>query len=321
MTATSILQPVDRLNRMDLLRLQPIDVNTVIYHANCQDGFFGAFAFCVLTHGTGQMHGVAAGDGHGLHALGLRDRKIAFIDVAFEYEALQQLEAAGNVYIVLDHHKTSYERLLGLVSNTHAFFDMEHSGAYLGWRFFHPDTQVPTIVRYVEDYDLWRFELVNSRIINAALETHWPFDFQYWLIYGLEESLLAELTRDGVKVLEVKRSLVRSFCKRAHGATLMVPRAVGDLPEVIAVNSSVLQSELGHQLLDSYPGFAVAAVYGYDGVRSGWTVSLRSRKGGVDVSKIAQQFGGGGHASAAGFFKAAIMPAFLIHHRVVEGSQ
>lgn len=40
--------------------------------------------------------------------------------------------------------------------------------------------------------------------------------------------------------------------------------------------------------------------------------SLRSREGGVDVSEIAKQFGGGGHKHAAGFrlpeFRAVIAP-------------
>jgi nanoRNase/pAp phosphatase (c-di-AMP/oligoRNAs hydrolase) len=41
-----------------------------------------------------------------------------------------------------------------------------------------------------------------------------------------------------------------------------------------------------------------------------FTISLYSKKGGVDVSAICKSFGGGGHAGAAGFTSKEL-PAFL----------
>lgn len=31
---------------------------------------------------------------------------------------------------------------------------MDHSGAYLVWKYFFPDTDIPLFIRYIEDADL-----------------------------------------------------------------------------------------------------------------------------------------------------------------------
>ena len=56
-------------------------------------------------------------------------------------------------------------------------------------------------------------------------------------------------------------------------------------------------SEIGHAILDRYPDvdYVVMAMPGID------TISMRARKGEVDVGEIAKANGGGGHAAASGF--------------------
>ena len=70
-----------------------------------------------------------------------------------------------------------------------------------------------------------------------------------------------------------------------------------DGQEVPMVTSCVLQSEIGSRLAKKHP--FVVIMFELDGKR---VYSLRShRKSGVDVSKIAAKYGGGGHPNAAGF--------------------
>ncbi len=56
-------------------------------------------------------------------------------------------------------------------------------------------------------------------------------------------------------------------------------------------------SEAGHILAEGEP-FAAC----YWDTPEGRTFSLRSTDGGIDVSEVATQYGGGGHAAAAGFW-------------------
>ena len=59
----------------------------------------------------------------------------------------------------------------------------------------------------------------------------------------------------------------------------------------------IFASELAGALAEGHP---FAATYYFNGKEEVW--SLRSRgESGIDVSEIAQQYGGGGHKNAAGF--------------------
>jgi nanoRNase/pAp phosphatase (c-di-AMP/oligoRNAs hydrolase) len=63
------------------------------------------------------------------------------------------------------------------------------------------------------------------------------------------------------------------------------------------INVTHMISELGNKLAEKHP-FAALYFDTGDGKR---VFSLRSVEGGVDVSEIAKQYGGGGHPHAAGF--------------------
>ena len=83
----------------------------------------------------------------------------------------------------------------------------------------------------------------------------------------------------------------------------IIKRLIGNADKVnfegysaLAVNSPVLQSEIGNALVKK--GAKVGIIWSQ---RNGKRYfSLRSNHG-VDVSKLAQKFGGGGHRAASGF--------------------
>ena len=76
---------------------------------------------------------------------------------------------------------------------------------------------------------------------------------------------------------------------------------IGD-HQVPAVNSPLLNSDIGAALLERFPEAPFVAIYvnAADGEQR-W--SLRSRAGEFDVSQLASQMGGGGHQPAAGFLQ------------------
>jgi hypothetical protein len=70
--------------------------------------------------------------------------------------------------------------------------------------------------------------------------------------------------------------------------------------EIVTINSPVFQSELGNLGYDKYPN-AVIVVYNINLSIGKVILSLRSHNDGPNVAEIAEKFGGGGHAHAAGF--------------------
>ena len=68
------------------------------------------------------------------------------------------------------------------------------------------------------------------------------------------------------------------------------------MPVAVTGWSGFWKNSVCRAILDKYPDVMIAAVVD---PLSG-AVSLRSRKDGPNVAKIAEKFGGGGHAQAAG---------------------
>ena len=77
---------------------------------------------------------------------------------------------------VLDHHLGNRDVVESMPEYV---FDEKRSGATIAWSYFHPDTIVPMLLRYVEDGDLYVFKLPDSRAAIAYLYAQ-PFHFDVW---------------------------------------------------------------------------------------------------------------------------------------------
>lgn len=280
-------------------------MHKVIYHANCPDGFCAAWV--ARQHLPADTVFIAAQYGDDPPEVG-PDDWVYVLDFTYPAAELVALREACGKLVVLDHHKTGAECIRGLVregdqvSETSArrftvydadllvVFDLDKSGAMLAWRYFTVQKQPPAIVKYVQDRDLWHWHLANSRAINAYLGTL-PHEFDAWDMAAQD---LVEFNENfrmmGSGILLYQRKLVASLASKARRIRI----GEHDVP---AVNSSVLQSELGHALCPGEP-FAVIYFQKQDG---DWVFSLRSDADGLDVSEVAKAHGGGGHARAAGF--------------------
>lgn len=173
-------------------------------------------------------------------------------------------------------------------ANIYCNFDMTRSGAGLAWDFFHPGIPRPELIGHIEDRDLWRFALPNTREIQAALFSH-PYDFAVW--DALMAADLQVLATEG-RAIERKHhkdiaELVKVCQRRMTIAGESVP--VASLPYT-------LTSDAGHLMAQGEP-FAAC----YWDTSEGRVFSLRSQDDGADVSEVAKAYGGGGHAHAAGF--------------------
>ena len=262
---------------------------TVIYHKDCFDGFGGAWA----AHSK-LPNALYIPQAYHDEFPDLGDtRKLFIIDFSFDRNVMVGLHerlGADNV-VLLDHHITAKDELAG-VPNCHV--DLTRSGAVMAWQYFSPDTTVPALLKYVEDRDLWKWQLPYSRAVSAYIGS-WFGDrtFDRWNILDSEMSSdLGKVIGEGNAILRANQQLVEQACSYVHTVTI-------DGYEVPAVQSGVLQSEIGARLIELHPHAPFAAVYIKDKGRTRW--SLRSHEGGHNVAETARKLGGGGHPAAAGF--------------------
>ncbi len=262
----------------------------VIYHADCPDGFGAAYAAWKIYGDNASYIPLKAHVNE--PPAGLTDKEVYIVDFSFTKDVLQTLLDTNKSVLVIDHHISAKEDVTAFPDN---IFDNDHSGAVLAWMHFHPDTEVPEVLKYVEDTDLWRFALIESREFSTALGQY-EMDFAVWdkLITDLqEENNLINFIAKGSLLAKFEDKLVAHMMKRKE-------RVLFEGHEVWAVNSCEYASILGNNLAElnlAEEQEPIGIVYYHtDGMVK---ISLRSI-GDCDVATIANKYGGGGHKNAAG---------------------
>ena len=269
----------------------------VIYHADCTDGFGAAFAFWKCFGDRFEYYPAR----HDKPAPDVTDREVFIVDFSYSYEQTVEMAKQARKVVILDHHKTAQESLGQLLKEkvVSGEFDMNRSGAVMTWDYLYgKKSDRPFFISYIQDRDLWRWQLPNSREISAWLSS-FPQEFEVW--DELSTTCFDDAAREGAAISRRHNQIVKDLVKTAFKIN------VGGY-SVFAVNAPRhFASDVGHEL-SKMRQFGVT----YHDSDFGQVYSLRSSNG-FDVSEVAKMYGGGGHAAAAGFG--------LKHGESLEGAQ
>lgn len=260
---------------------------TVLYH-NDADGFGAAFAVWRCFGRKEDINIIPVQYGQPVPEIPEGTTWLLIVDFSYDLETLRGL-ADRMQMLVIDHHASAEETLRKFrgYQGSDVAFDMDLSGAGLTWKIFADNGEVlPDLLAYVQDRDLWRFELPESEEVNLYIE-QMPRTFDAWAEFDLDEARAAGAVLKAFRDNQIRRQVeqVRELDFLGH----LVP----------VVNCVVNISEVGHALLQKF-AFAPFAVMFFDRADGQRVFSMRSR-GDFDVSALAVEQGGGGHKSAAGF--------------------
>lgn len=262
--------------------MDPSSVNTVIYHADCTDGFGAAYSAWKCLGNRAEYHACK----HGTAPPDVKGKNVVILDFSFDNATTKQMIEEANSLIVIDHHKSAMVELHD-IANTH--FDMTKSGAMLSWEFFHPGKEPPKFIKYIQDRDLWEWKLEYSKEFSAAFDMV-PFEFEEFEKFE-DDSVFDDAVKRGSYILAYSKTVVKKIADKA------IPRKLAG-HEALVVNASHWMSEIGNALS---PHCDLALIWFHDHEDKKIRVSLRAFHDNIDASEIAKQFGGGGHKSAAGF--------------------
>ena len=317
----------------------------VAYHYPCPDGAFGALAAHVALRARGarvrwaplkvflpEAERIAS-----LAAALAPDETLFLIDITGGAAFVAACCARARRVVVLDHHKTGEADLaapaLAGLANLERHFDMARSGATIARDYFglpalllgagagadadaarqRPD-QVLRLFSLVEDNDLFRHALPDSKLFSAGLEDmRLEFDanaggggpdavFSRLLALDADETIargrVAVVEQDRVIGEELAAAFRVDIAGPAGGAPLMSCLAV-------VTRHPDLRSTQGNRLAaqSAAAGLAAAGAVVYEEAALGadtLKVSLRS-VGDVDTTVVSSAFGGGGHKNASSF--------------------
>ncbi len=262
--------------------MEPTSVNCVIYHADCTDGFGAAYSAWKCLGNRAEYHACK----HGTPPPDVAGKNVVILDFSFNNSTTKSMIEEAESLMVIDHHKSAMVELHD-ITNTH--FDMSKSGAMLAWDFFHPGKEPPKFIQYIQDRDLWKWELPYSKEFAAAFDMI-PFEFEEFEKFE-DDSVFDDAVKRGSYILAYSKTVVKKVCEKAQNRKM-------DGKDVMVVNASHWMSEIGSRLA---PDCDFAMIWYWDHEARETKVSLRAFHDAVDVSEVAKKYGGGGHKKAAGF--------------------
>lgn len=261
----------------------------VVYHANCKDGLTAAAAFySMLKDDAEYLPGIYQDANFDIEVF--RSRHVYIVDFSYPLSLMEQICEVAEKVTLLDHHESAIQACKHITAKN---FDMsrcttERSGAAIAWNFVSGYT--PLLVKFVEDYDTWKFQHEETKLINAALDLEERSVRHYFEL--VTERSIASLVHTGQTLIALQDVYLDSIM---HGCLRTMP--IGGMNLTVANANGMFASKLGNRIAEANDP-KIGATY-YD-TRHGRVFSLRSI-GDIDVSEIAKLYGGGGHKNAAGF--------------------
>lgn len=257
------------------------------YHADCIDGSASA-AILKKKYPVIQLYPVKH-DGT-LPEIDVTGAILFIVDFSFKTEVMKNFKIQAKEVYWYDHHKTALpiQKELGW-----GIINLEESGASLTWKQEFPTLPLPPVIAYVKDKDLWQWKLPHSREMSLLLkeyeDIHEPAK-QAW------QHLLHFSQQDCEALLSSAQVLAKSLKRRLKEASQKGFEVNFEGHKTFALNWSQESSEMGEYIYQELK-YPVALMFYYSG--KSWVFSLRSQT--VDVSELAQKYGGGGHPGASGF--------------------
>lgn len=276
----------------------------ILFHGNCMDGTGAKFAAWMKYQDTAKY--IPVQYGQPMPDLGNDpDTELYILDFSYPKEVVKELQAKFKKVVILDHHKTAEADLKELVSEN-IVFDMNRSGAMMAWQYFHPDLSAPELIKHIQDRDLWKFELADTKCVHAGLGLL-KGNMNAWKNYAdprinekddygyLPEAYMPQLIASGKSILTYEQQQLDAAVPKKVKVINFYGYKAG------IINSGYLVSETGTAIYESKDLNVDIAIMYFIGTDNVVYLSFRSKKGSnVDVAEIARMFNGGGHATASG---------------------
>jgi len=292
--------------------LLPEEVDYVIYHGGCCDGFASALAPYIYFKNSGKTITYYPAS-FNKPPPNISGKNVLICDFSYKKNDILKMIVSANKLLIIDHHIGAKQELVD-ISDDNKIFDMDHSGAYLTWRYFFPSEEVPMLIRHVEDRDIWKFVVPNTKEVSAYMFCCVPFEFEEYAKL-LDPKQLEAIIPVGAGMLKQSEYYVKSA-----SATVKFIELDNKYYLVAHCNYPILKSEIGHELLTKYANCNFSCVYNVD-CSDSW-VSLRSDETRTDVCMIAKRFGGGGHRNASGItvYNSTELPTRLLDNNLTYNS-
>jgi hypothetical protein len=226
------------------------------------------------------------------------------------YEVMLEINDRYNLFVI-DHHKSFIDSGIAEKIKEGIFISGE-AACQLTWKYYFPRHDMPEMIKLLGDYDVWKnedkdywFGEIMPVQMGVRMSPTDPSDkdgITFWSYY-FDKSLATDTEEASLFLGEVKYSgniiLAYQVSEDMKDVNLYSFDATFNGLKAICMNCTRPSSQKFQSVWDNEKYDIMVAWASIKGEY--YTVSLYTDKDGVDVSKIAREYGGGGHVQAAGF--------------------
>lgn len=219
-------------------------------------------------------------------------------------EKINEFVLSGGKAKLIDHHKSA------LHFNDYTWGDVKvedengtlTSAASLVYEYLvneshlQKNRSLDEFVELVRQYDTWDWDILKNykaKNLNDLFFMISIEDFEQRIVPRLQEGKHFEFDEFEQKLLEMEEDKIDRYIKRKKREIVQI-NTNGLYGGIVHAES--YHSELGNELGKEFPHLDYIAIINLGGKK----ISFRTIHDDVDVSDIAGEFGGGGHAKAAG---------------------
>jgi oligoribonuclease NrnB/cAMP/cGMP phosphodiesterase (DHH superfamily) len=227
---------------------------------------------------------------------------VVMVDISFKRDDLLAIAAKAKSVLILDHHKSAADDLSGeFPANVKCVCDMKRCASEIAWDYwFSPETR-PWFIEVIADRDLWRWTNPSSKAIGNYLFNRGFYDshMRFGELFFWKQRDVDNAADAGQTMLEVEERALAFQTKNARLCEFKTPSRTYKVYLLGTGHGNA--SEIGARL-SARPECDFAVLWRYSFENDEWWLSCRSSKErpDIDLSKITAEFGGGGHAQAAG---------------------
>lgn len=293
--------------------------NYIIYHKNCLDGF-SSFIILLKSKMISEQfivkHDVPSAI---FPPRGFENKDVIIMDVAYKKEILREIFDKAKSVVFIDHHitiKNDVDELYDKYKNkVKIIYDVKESGSSLTWKYFFKNKELPDFIKYIKDNDIGEWKLKHTKPFIYALRVKYNIsenyeDIKQWMklfnknilkkIINLGE-IYEEFAEKQLEENSKKYSLELFPSEKLYEKFTDYFAKPGQYRVAVVCGQGCPNSSLlGNKIVDIVDcDFVILWTYNMD--RKDYVLQFRSKE--VDVGKMAQIFGGGGHtlASACSF--------------------
>lgn len=239
----------------------------------------------------------------------LKHEKVVVCDISLPVDFMFELSEKID-FIWIDHHISvieQYEQKKEL-ENLPPIKGLRQVGTaaiVLTWQYFYPDRPLPLGIKLLGLNDIFDLRDKRVRAFEYAMQSlgiNRPTD-KVWTDIINDEMDIGMMVEKGKAILSYIRN--RNF--RLVRAQAFVSEFEGY--KCICANMPQGQSEF-YDSLENIREYDVMINF-FMNKKNCWNLSFYTARDDVDVSKLAEKFGGGGHAKAAGASSLKELPEFL----------